>query len=104
VPRVVLYPQLEAQLARAVDPDLENRTDAVLRMGQLTAPVDTGAYKRSMRKIKLRRKHGGYRVRAGVKHAIYVEFGTRRMHGYRTLGNALTAAQQTTYVNGKGPG
>lgn len=102
--RVVLYPQLEGQLAAIVDPDLEARADAVLRMAYLTAPVDTGAYRRSLRKIKLRRKRGGYRVRAGVDHSVYVEFGTRRMHGYRTLGNALTAAQQTTHANGRGPG
>ncbi len=102
--RVVLYPQLQGQLAAIIDPDLSNRADAVLHMARLTAPVDTGAYKRALRKIKLRRQRGGYRVRAGVDHSIYVEFGTRRMHGYRTLGNALTAAQTTTHVNGKGPG
>lgn len=89
--RVELSPKIEAILARAAAPQLEDRANAVLRTAELIAPVDTGAYKRSLRKI--RRPDGGWRIRAGVNHAVFVEFGTRRMHGYRTLGNALDSAR-----------
>lgn len=57
--------------------------DALLTMAELCAeyaaheaPVRTGALRASIEPVEA---FGGYFVRAGAKHAPYVEFGTSRM-------------------------
>lgn len=82
---------LRGRVAVEVQPALEAKADAVLFQARVTAPVDTGEYKNSLRK---ERTATGWRVVADVRHAIFVEFGTRRMKAYRTLGRALDAARR----------
>ena len=79
-----------AHLRAQVDVPIERRADAVLFTAQVTAPVDTGDYKASLRKDRV---GNGWRVSANVYYAIYLEFGTRYMRAYRTLGRALDAAK-----------
>lgn len=85
-PRAARTPQLRAQ----VDQALERKADLVLFTAQVTAPVDTGDYKASLRKDKVA---NGWRISANVRYAVYLEFGTRFMRAYRTLGRALDAAR-----------
>lgn len=75
---------------RIVDPQVRRKANMVLKVAKMTAPVDTGAYKRSLRKDRI---PDGYRISATVDYAKYVEFGTRRMRAYRTLGRALDSAR-----------
>jgi bacteriophage HK97-gp10 putative tail-component len=82
---------LRGRVAAEIDSAVEAKADAVLMQARVTAPVDTGAYKNSLRK---ERTASGWRVVADVPHAIFVEFGTRRQKAYRTLGRALDAARR----------
>ena len=84
-------PSRSGGLAAYVASQLEAKADKVLHTAEVTAPVDTGAYKASLRKERTPR---GWRVSANVHYAVYLEFGTRKMHPYRTLGRALDAAKE----------
>lgn len=73
-------------ITKIIDPALSAKADKVLHVAQVTAPVDTGRYKASMRKDIIK---DGYRISANTDYARYLEFGTRYMRAYRTLGRAL---------------
>jgi HK97 gp10 family phage protein len=70
---------------------MEPKANRVLWTAVVTAPVDTGAYRRSLKK---ERTANGWRISANTHYARYLEFGTRKMRAYRTLGRALDAAKE----------
>lgn len=70
---------------------VEKKADKVLFTAIVTAPVDTGRYKRSLKKERI---PTGWRISANTHYAKFLEFGTRRMRAYRTLGRALDAAKR----------
>ena len=86
--------------SRAVQADLEARMDRVVETAQAIAPVDTGRYKASIRRLSEAGPDGDVYVEANVPYAIYVEHGTRQTdrHGrsihppHYTLSTALDAA------------
>lgn len=90
--RIELAGDLERQLQRLVEPDIDRRARAVLATAKADAPVDSGAYRDSLRQERL--PGGGGRVIADVEHAAFVEFGTSRQHAHRTLMTALKAAKE----------
>ncbi|MCX5145086.1 HK97 gp10 family phage protein [Streptomyces sp. NBC_00338] len=83
-----------------VQADLEGRMDRVVEVGQITAPVLTGDYKKSIHRVKQPGPDGAVHVDASVDYAIYVEHGTtqrdnngRAIHRpHYTLIHALDAA------------
>jgi hypothetical protein len=70
--------------------DLHERADRVVQVAQATAPVDTGRYRSSIHKED--GPDGSVLIASNVDYAVYLEFGTRRMRAFRTLGSALDAA------------
>lgn len=92
IQRLVFLPEVQA--------DLESRMDRVVEVGQITAPVLTGAYKESIHRVKQPSSDGAVHVDASVDYAIYVEHGTtqRDRNGHAihrphfTLIHALDAA------------
>lgn len=86
--------------SRQVQADLEQRMDRVVQVAQAIAPVDTGRYKASIRRVPTPGPDGEVSVEANVPYAIYVEHGTRQtdrngrsIHPPRyTLSTALDAA------------
>ncbi|MGV9278056.1 HK97 gp10 family phage protein [Streptomyces griseosporeus] len=87
-------------LAREVQADLEARMDRVVQVAQAIAPVRTGRYRASIRRVPGSGPDGEVSVEANVHYAIYVEHGTRQtdrtgraIHPPRyTLSTALDAA------------
>jgi hypothetical protein len=79
-----------AGLSQQILRPIEAKADKVLHTAEITAPVDTGAYKASLKKERI---PTGFRISANVHYAYYLEFGTRKMRAYRTLGRALDAAK-----------
>lgn len=89
--RFVANPNLQREVrVRIVDPDVSRKADAVVAVAKLTAPVDTGHYKDSIHKEAT---PSGFDVVADADYSVYLEFGTRNMRAYRTLGRALDAAK-----------
>lgn len=92
IQRLVFLPEVQA--------DLEARMDRVVEIGQITAPVLTGDYKKSIHRVKQPDPDGAVHVDASVDYAIYVEHGTtqRDRNGHAihrphyTLIHALDAA------------
>ena len=88
----------EVARSEGVDRDLKRRAERVAAAARGAAPVGgppdphPGAYRDS---IKVQRIRRGYRVIADVRHAIFVEWGTRvpGHPAYHTLGNSLDAAK-----------
>lgn len=79
--------RLGSGLSALVSVRLKAQADHVLKVAQATAPVDTGRYKNSMKVEKI--SDTEYQVSANTHYAKYLEFGTRKMRAYRTLGRAL---------------
>ena len=88
-----LYPSWYLLVPEAADPQIRRKAELVLAYAIATAPVDTGAYKRSLNLEALGSAASGYRISATVDYAVYVEFGTRKMKAYHTLATALDAAK-----------
>ena len=88
-----LYPDWHFLAPEAADSAIRAKAELVLAYAIATAPVDTGAYKRSLRMEALGSAVSGYRISANVDYAVYVEFGTRKMDAYHTLATALDAAK-----------
>ena len=86
--------------SRVVQDDLEARMDRVVEVAKAIAPVDTGRYKASIRRVAEPGPNGEVHVDANVPYAIYVEHGTRQtdrngrsIHPpHYTLSTALDAA------------
>ena len=86
--------------SREVQDDLAKRMEQVADVARSIAPVDTGRYKASIRRLPQSGPDGEVFVEANVPYAIYVEHGTRQtdrngraIHPPRyTLSNALDAA------------
>ncbi|MEU0589990.1 HK97 gp10 family phage protein [Streptomyces ardesiacus] len=104
--RVEIEVEVDEEAVRAlavgdeVQADLGRRMDAVVEVGQATAPVDTGEYRSKIHRVQGHDDDGTVHVDADADHSIYVELGTRqtdrtgrRIHlPHHTLGHALDAA------------
>lgn len=83
-----------------VQQDLRRRADRVVAQAKATAPVDTGAYRASIRRLDLPDADGAVTVTSDLPYAIYVEHGTRQTdrngraihRPHFTLTNALDAS------------
>lgn len=83
-----------------VQADMRARMDRVVEVAKATAPVLTGAYQKSIHRLKEVDGDGTNHVDAAVDYAYYVEHGTtqRDRHGHAihrphyTLSHALDAA------------
>lgn len=89
-----------------VQEDMRARTDRVVQVAKVTAPVDTGLYRDTIHRVEQPDSDGTNHVDAPVHYAIYVELGTRQTDRTgrlihlpnHTLGNALDAAGGDHYV------
>jgi hypothetical protein len=92
--------EFELPLSDEVQADMRQRMNAVVQVGQATAPVDTGEYRSKIHLVDQPDDDGTLHVDADADHSIYVEYGTRqtdrtgrRIHlPHHTLGHALDAA------------
>ncbi|MGW4822521.1 HK97 gp10 family phage protein [Streptomyces sp. NPDC004227] len=92
--------EFELPVTDEVQADMRRRMDAVVRVAQATAPVDTGLYRSRIHRVEGHDSDGTVHVDANTHYAIYVEHGTRQTdrHGRSihppryTLTNALDAA------------
>lgn len=88
--RVEMYAGWEQTVYDAVRPGFQRKAERVEDWAKATVPVDTGRLRDSIDIEELRR---GFRVWMDTEYAVYVEFGTRYMNGYHTLGRALDVAK-----------
>ncbi|MFF5261365.1 HK97 gp10 family phage protein [Actinomadura viridis] len=78
--------------------EMRRRAEKVKAVAAATAPVETGAYKRSFTVSSgarggIRRDRAYGRVTNTAGHAVYVEYGTSKIPARYTLRNALRAAR-----------
>jgi hypothetical protein len=87
--KMIRSPEMQAEMRR--------RAENVARRAASFAPVDSGEYKNSFvvssgARGGFRRDRAYGRVTNTSSHAVFVEFGSSRVHAHQTLRRALRAA------------
>lgn len=87
--KMIRSPEMQAEMRR--------RAAKVARRAAAFAPVDTGEYKNSFEVTSgarggLKRDRAYGRVTNTSSHAMFVEFGSSKVHAHQTLRRAMRAA------------